>query len=482
MATRLSTSNNRKLILDRRGGHRRRCWGLWPGARLSAARAECGHGRRRRSAMFPARSATSDVTLGDTSVPQLMQTDAFEAMVHDRELPRAGARCELRGARAEPGGAVGARRERARIQGARANPEASRRSPSSAQQLSATTARGQCRRPQAVAAMALNADAFKALASQPQAFAGARAACAGVRAARQSRHALQAMLQNAAGVRAIRRQRSGVPAGRRQCRIEQRDGARPQAFQALAADAKAMRRSRNDAASSSRSRPTRRRSRRSSSQCEASRRRSTQGAAARWRQRAGVPGARKQRQLAQCGRQPGASGELGASAATRRAAAQALIGNAASVPGASPRSRQALAARGRSLRRPFAGARRPRRRVPGHAAERTGLRPICRQCGVPAAAANAVGEQRHGADAQGFRRRSPRDAKAMGALASDASFFQSLAANAKAFQPSRRNAQLPGGVQRAGAAARSAANAKAFEPLGSQCQCAALQRQAPRRR
>ena len=31
----------------------------------------------------------SDVTLGDTSVPELMQTDAFELMVHDPKFPRA---------------------------------------------------------------------------------------------------------------------------------------------------------------------------------------------------------------------------------------------------------------------------------------------------------------------------------------------------------------------------------------------------------
>ena len=35
------------------------------------------------TAMFPRRSTDADVTLGDTAVPELMQTDAFELMVHD---------------------------------------------------------------------------------------------------------------------------------------------------------------------------------------------------------------------------------------------------------------------------------------------------------------------------------------------------------------------------------------------------------------
>ncbi len=39
-----------------------------------------------------------DVTLGDTSVPELMQTDAFELMVHDPELPRARGKPGLQGA------------------------------------------------------------------------------------------------------------------------------------------------------------------------------------------------------------------------------------------------------------------------------------------------------------------------------------------------------------------------------------------------
>ena len=66
-----------------------------------------------------------DVTLGDTSVPQLMQTDAFELMVHD---------ANFRAAAKDPNFAVLAQN------------------------------------PAALAAMASNAQAFQALASNPAAF------------------------------------------------------------------------------------------------------------------------------------------------------------------------------------------------------------------------------------------------------------------------------------------------------------------------
>src|SRR5881628_1687453 len=82
MATRLPTSHNRKLILT------------------SAAVIAVGLGAYGLGRVYPplgpsagtiapaqryvsSQLTSSDVTLGDTAVPQLMQTDAFELFVHD---------------------------------------------------------------------------------------------------------------------------------------------------------------------------------------------------------------------------------------------------------------------------------------------------------------------------------------------------------------------------------------------------------------
>ena len=82
MATRLSTSNNGKMILT------------------SAAVIAVGLGAYGLGRVYPplgpsagtiapaqryvsSQLTSSDVTLGDTAVPQLMQTDAFELFVHD---------------------------------------------------------------------------------------------------------------------------------------------------------------------------------------------------------------------------------------------------------------------------------------------------------------------------------------------------------------------------------------------------------------
>ena len=97
MATRLSTSNNGKMILT------------------SAAVIAVGLGAYGLGRVYPplgpsagtiapaqryvsSQLTSSDVTLGDTAVPQLMQTDAFELFVHDPSFralassPGAGAR------------------------------------------------------------------------------------------------------------------------------------------------------------------------------------------------------------------------------------------------------------------------------------------------------------------------------------------------------------------------------------------------------
>ena len=88
MASSLSTSNNRRMILT------------------GAAVIAIGLGAYGLGRVYPplgpssgtvgasqryvnAQVSDKDVTLGDTSVPQLMQTDAFEAMVHNPSF-RAG--------------------------------------------------------------------------------------------------------------------------------------------------------------------------------------------------------------------------------------------------------------------------------------------------------------------------------------------------------------------------------------------------------
>src|SRR3954469_20867427 len=96
-----------------------------------------------------------DVTLGDTTVPELMQTDAFELMVHD---------ANFRALAASPG----------------------------FQALA-----GQ---PQVMAALMANPQAFAALAANPQAFAGvAQAAQNAASVASQSHQASAALLNAVAG-------------------------------------------------------------------------------------------------------------------------------------------------------------------------------------------------------------------------------------------------------------------------------------------
>ena len=82
MATRLPTSHNRRMFLTSAAviAVGLGAYGL---GRVYPPRVRARARSLRRSAMFPARSANADVTLGDTAVPQLMQTDAFELLVHD---------------------------------------------------------------------------------------------------------------------------------------------------------------------------------------------------------------------------------------------------------------------------------------------------------------------------------------------------------------------------------------------------------------
>jgi len=108
-----------------------------------------------------------DVTLGDTSVPQLMQTDAFEAMVKNPEF-RKLARDPNFGALARNPEAMAALASNAdAFKAIAADPNKFQILAQSAQQLGNGNALGT----RAAEALALNADAFKLLASQPNALA-----------------------------------------------------------------------------------------------------------------------------------------------------------------------------------------------------------------------------------------------------------------------------------------------------------------------
>ena len=142
-----------------------------------------------------------------------------------------------------------------------------------------------------------------------------------------------------------------------------------------------------------------------------------------------------------------------------------------SSPRSRPRLRQWPITR--SLQ-PLSPATMPRSR---YAAECTGLRPLCRQCGgVPACRGQRRLEQRHGAAGEVVRRRSPRDAKAMGALQTDAPSSSARAPTPQAFKAvsSDANFQLAFNAQAINAVA---ANANAFGKLAANAQGVAGSRQ-----
>ena len=197
-----------------------------------------------------------DVTLGDTSVPELMQTDAFEAMVKDPDFRKLARDPELPGARAKSGGAVGARRECEHVQGDRVRSDALRvgRAIGAAavaecrrtqrRQRSRDGARDECR---------LVQDAW--LRSRPR-FSGDGRSCATFGQLLNHSEALQAMLKNPAGSanspanarrssmpRPMRRRTARWPAGQgvrepcRRCEGDGRASGRRSFFQSLAANA-----------------------------------------------------------------------------------------------------------------------------------------------------------------------------------------------------------------------------------------------------
>src|SRR3954447_1348611 len=111
-----------------------------------------------------------DVTLGDTSVPELMQTDAFEVMVHDANF-RSLARDPSFAALAQNPAAMSAMAANAQaFQALARNPSAFAAMAQSAKAVSASGSAASAVQAQAISAMAMNSKAFSALASQPQAF------------------------------------------------------------------------------------------------------------------------------------------------------------------------------------------------------------------------------------------------------------------------------------------------------------------------
>ncbi len=166
-----------------------------------------------------------DVTLGDTSVPELMQTDAFEAMVHDPQFRTLAHDANFTALAQNPVAMSALAAHANSFKALAANPEHFRALAHSAQQLSANNG----------AASAVGSQRRRGAGGQCQLVQGARVAagrvqrgctaCAGIRAARQlpKRHAGHAAERG--GVQQIRRQRGVLPASRRQCRIEQCDGA-----------------------------------------------------------------------------------------------------------------------------------------------------------------------------------------------------------------------------------------------------------------
>src|SRR3954466_14665789 len=168
MTTRLSATNNRKMILT------------------SAAILAVGLGAYGLGRVYPplgpsagtvgaaqryvsSQVGDKDVTLGDTSVPQLMQTDAFETMVHNPAF-RALARDPNFAILAQNPAAMSALAANAdAFKNLAANPQAFKDVAQSAQQLAANNGAANAIGTQGAAALALNADAFKNWSGQPQA-------------------------------------------------------------------------------------------------------------------------------------------------------------------------------------------------------------------------------------------------------------------------------------------------------------------------
>src|SRR5690606_14764216 len=182
----------------------------------------------------------ADVTLGDDSVPQLMQTDAFHLMVNDPSF-RALAR--------DPGFAALAQNPQALAAMARdpqafaalaRDPQAFAALARAAQAGDAQGLDAQARNAEAFTAMAQNAQAFQAMAREPQAFAVMARHPAAFEALARHPQAFAAMARNPQAFQQFARDAQAFQAAARdaQSRVYMaRDAA---AFEALARDAQAM--------------------------------------------------------------------------------------------------------------------------------------------------------------------------------------------------------------------------------------------------
>ena len=145
--------------------------------------------------------SSGDITLGDNAVPILMQTDAFELMVHDPSLgPSHATRASLRSPRTRrrwppwPKTRRRSPRWRATRKPSRLLRKAPRLPRRNRWQRKASTRRPSPRsqHPQAFQALARHPQAFAAMARNPQAFASyARNAQAFQPAARRAPHVVQ---------------------------------------------------------------------------------------------------------------------------------------------------------------------------------------------------------------------------------------------------------------------------------------------------
>ena len=349
-----------------------------------------------------------DVTLGDTSVPQLMQTDAFEMMTKDPNflalardanfaaLARNPQALASMAANARDFAALGQESAsvRAALKAAQARrrpaappmPATRRRRSRMARNAQAFEALAAIRRrsrrwlatPQAFDAYAKNAQAFSADARNP----------AGVAAMARNAQAFEALAKDAAAMDALARNRAGIRGPGAQCQCVRRPW--PATRRRSPPRRAKPRPSRRNCAMPMRSTPRRR----------------------------------------------------GLAPSIRRPSAQ-LATAAADVPARWPAMPHVV----RGARRPSAGAWRPWPAMPRPSAPmpRT-RRPSRRRCPQPG------GRGAHGARMRRRSRRSPRDAQAMGALAAQRQCVRRAGAQCQRLCAFAANAQvLPGGDERAGA-------------------------------
>ncbi|HET9232100.1 MAG TPA: hypothetical protein VFO00_12485, partial [Vitreimonas sp.] len=112
-----------------------------------------------------------DVTLGDQSVPQLMQTDIFHLMVNDPSFRTLAQDRNFAALAANPAAIAAMSANPRAFAELAGNPRAFAELAGSARALSTQDLAAQADNGEVLAAMAANTDAFEALAGQPQALA-----------------------------------------------------------------------------------------------------------------------------------------------------------------------------------------------------------------------------------------------------------------------------------------------------------------------